>query len=226
VDDRLRCAVDANVGWHKDICAMHGVESDLVDGLWWSRQAAPRLHSDAVVVETTVRVETIVGRLADRGQCAVKDSFASVDLSPYGFRVLFTAMWLHHRPTSPISNADAPTGWSVVTARRELEDWNRQHETADVLPPSLLGRAHFRVLAKRTRQHIVAGAVARFGSGVVDISNVFAIPGEQVDWAELGDVVHLLFPNRSLVGYESGDQLGAATSAGFTPVGPLRVWQR
>jgi hypothetical protein len=193
-----------------------------VDGLWWSREAAPRLHSDAVVVEPTVRVETVAGRLADRGQCAVKDSFATVDLSPYGFRVLFTAMWLYHRPASPRSNAGAPTSWSVVTARSELEEWNRQHDTADVLP----GRARFRVLAKRTGPHIVVGAVARLGCGVVDISNVFAIPGEQVDWAGLRDVVHIVFPNRSLVGYESGDRLRAATSAGFTPVGQLQVWQR
>jgi hypothetical protein len=82
------------------------------------------------------------------------------------------------------------------------------------------------VLAKRTSQHIVAGAVARLASGVVDISNVFVIPGEQVDWVELANVVHIMVPNRSLVGYESGDRLGAATCAGFTPVGPVRIWQR
>ena len=58
--------VYANMGWHDDICAMHGIDSELVDGLWRSRQSAPRLHSDAIVVESTVRVETIVGQLRHR----------------------------------------------------------------------------------------------------------------------------------------------------------------
>jgi hypothetical protein len=177
VDARLCCTVDANVSWHEDICAMHGTWSTACGGPGRLRRGRT---SDAVVVEPTVRVETTVGRLADRGQCAVKDSFATVDLSHDGFRVLFTARWLHHRPASPTSNAGAPT-CSVVTDLRELKERNRQHDTAVVLTPSLLGRARLRVLAKRTGQHIGVRAVVRLGSGVVDVSNVFAVPGEQVD---------------------------------------------
>ena len=72
----------------------------------------------------------------------------------------------------------------------------------------------------------MAGAVARLGSGVVDISNVHAVPGHSVDWAELAAVVSARFPARALVGYESGDDLRAAVSGGFEPVGDLRVWVR
>ena len=88
-------------------------------------------------------------------------------------------MWLHRKPASLTSNAGAPTSWSVVTDRGELEAWNRHHDSADVLPPPVLVCAHFRVLAKRTGQHIVAGAVARLGSGVVDISTSSPSPASR-----------------------------------------------
>ena len=34
------------------------------------------------------------------------------------------------------------------------------------------------------------------------------------------------FPGLPLVGYEHGDSLAAARRAGFSPIGPLRVWLR
>jgi hypothetical protein len=90
-------------------------------------------------------------------------------------------------------------------------------ETRDVLLPPLLRRAHFRILA---------GAVARLGGGAVDVSNVYAVPGHRVDWAELAEVVGAFFPGRQLVGYEHGDALAAALDGGFASVGELRVWVR
>jgi hypothetical protein len=46
-----------------------------------------------------------------------------------------------------------------------------------VLLPGILKRAHFKILARYVDQQIVAGAVARLGNGVVEVSNVFAVPG-------------------------------------------------
>ena len=92
--------------------------------------------------------------------------------------------------------------------------------------PPLLRRAHFRILARLADRRVVAGAVARLGSGTVDVSNVYAVPGHRVDWAELAEVVGSVFPDRPLVGYERGEALTAALAGGFAPVGELRVWFR
>jgi len=62
--------------------------------------------------------------------------------------------------------------------------------------------------------------------GAVDVSNVYAVPGHRVDWAELAEVVDAVFPGRQLVGYERADALAAALEGGFVPVGELRVWVR
>jgi hypothetical protein len=76
------------------------------------------------------------------------------------------------------------------------------------------------------RLRSAAGAVARLGSGVVDVSNVHAVAGYSVDWAELAGVIGARFPDRPLVGYEREDALDAALAGGFAAIGDLRVWLR
>jgi hypothetical protein len=224
MDQRLRVAVDASVGWYEDILALHGVGSILVDGLWSALDKPPPLHSDAVVVEPEVTADRVLARLGGRTHCGVKDSFARLDLAASDMHLLFSATWVY-REAAPRPDRVA-RGWATVTGVRELAAWNDRHDTAEVLVPPLLQRAHFRVLARYADDRIVAGAVARLGSGAVDVSNVYAVSGHAVDWSELAAVVAAYFPGRPLVGYERGDALAAALDGGFQPVGDLRVWVR
>src|SRR3954470_7740324 len=102
MDPRLRAAVDANVGWYGDLCCLHGVAATLHDGLWASHTAPPPLHSDVVVVEPTATAALVLERVEGREHCGVKDSFASLDLTGAGLRVLFEATWLHRpAPAGP-----------------------------------------------------------------------------------------------------------------------------
>lgn len=225
MDQRLRSAVDASIGWYDDICAMHGVGSTLADGVWSALDAPPPLHSDAMVVEPGVTADRVLARLDGRVHCGVKDGFATMDLSGEGMDLLFSATWVH-RESEQRREREVPPGWAAVTTADELAVWTGQHDTSGVLLPPLLQRAHFRILAKYADERIVAGAVARLGSGAVDVSNVYAMPGHELDWAELSTVIDRYFPGRPLVGYERGDALSAALDGGFTPVGELRVWLR
>jgi hypothetical protein len=223
MDSRLRSAVDANVGWYEDICALHGVGSMLADGLWSALDSPPPLHSDAVVVEPAVTAERVLKRLGERVRCGVKDSFARLDLSGAGMELLFAATWIY-RAAAPVDERTAAFGWAAVRSARQLAEWTAQHDTGDVLLPPLLRRGHFCILAKLVDDRIVAGAVARLGTGVVDVSNVHAVAGYSVDWAELAGAIGARFPDRPLVGYEHGDALDAALAGGFVAVGDLRVW--
>ncbi|WP_157437233.1 hypothetical protein [Actinoplanes subtropicus] len=222
MDPRLRSAVDASVGWYEDLCALHGVGSTLADGLWSALDRPPPLHSDALVVEPEVTAGRVLACLSGREHCGVKDSFATMDLSGDGMELLFPATWIHREPASQ----RAPAGWVTVTGADELADWTAHHDTTDVLLPPLLRRAHFRILARHADGRLVAGAVARLGSGAVDVSNVWSAPGHRVDWAGLAGVIACYFPGRPLVGYERGEALEAALAGGFTPLGDLRVWVR
>lgn len=215
MDPRLRCAVDASLGWYDDLCALHGVGSVLADGIWSALAPPPRLHSAAVTAEPDVPAELVLARLADGPPGGVKDSFTTVDLGAAGWDLLLCASWMHRAPATP-----RPGRWVAVTDEQHLAAWTAAHDTTGVLLPGLLRSAHLRVLARYEDDRVAAGAVARLGSGVVDVSNVFG----DVDWDELAAAVALGFPGRPLVGYERGDDLAAALEGGFTPVGDLRVW--
>src|SRR5690242_5018008 len=110
MDARLRSAVDASVGWYEDLCALHGVGSMLAGGLWSALEPPPPLHSDAVAVEPGVTADQVAARLAGREHCGVKDSFAAMDLSGEGMRLLFEATWIH-REAAADRGRDAPAGW-------------------------------------------------------------------------------------------------------------------
>ena len=221
MDPRLRRAVDASVGWYDDIFAMHGIGSMLEDGLWSCLGPPPPLHSDAVVVEPAVRVEQIVERLAGRPSAGVKDSFSTIDLDEAGMRVLFAATWIHREP------ADAGrTNWRDVRTVAGLAAWNAGWDTGEVLLPGLLERAHIRVLERVEGGDVTGGAIARLGSGAVDVSNVHGLGGHAVAWAELATAIADRFPARPIVGFEHGADLEAALAGGFEPVGELRVWVR
>jgi hypothetical protein len=223
MDPRLRSAVDASIGWYEDLCALHGVGSILANGLWSSRRPPPPLHSDAVVVEPSVTADAVLTRLADREHGGFKDSFSTIDMADEGMDLLFAASWIYRAPDARPGES---SGWALVTTAAELAEWTAGHDTSAVLLPGLLQRGHFKILAKTDDQGHVAGAVARLGSGVVDVSNVHARPGHSIDWAELASAIHGYFPGRALVGYERGDGLAAAIDGGFESVGNLRVWVR
>jgi hypothetical protein len=225
VDPRLRRAVDANVGWYEDLCALHAVPTTLDRGVWRSLGRPPPLHSDIVVVEPEVSSEQVTELVGDRVPYGCKDSFASVDLSAVGFEILFSASWIHLEAGAAPESATS-TGWITIGDARELSAWNSLHETTEVLLPALLRHGHFRVLAQYADQRIVAGAVARLASGAVDVSNVFAVPGHHLDWSSLTTAIQAIFPRRPIVGYEGGPALDAAGEAGFVGVGELRVWAR
>ncbi|NAZ82489.1 hypothetical protein GTR02_11720 [Kineococcus sp. R8] len=224
LDPRLRSAVDASVGWYEDLCALHGVGSVLAQGLWSTTRPPPPLHSDAVVVEPGVSAELVAQRLDGRAHAGVKDSFATLDLSGSGLRVLFAATWVHRRAAVPVGADRSP--WSLVRTGEQLAGWTARHDTTGVLLPGLLQRAHVAVLARRVEGRPVAGAVARLGSGTVDVSNTWAVEGHRLDWAELAGAVAGLFPARPLVGYQRGADLTDALAGGFEAVGDLRVWVR
>ena len=48
--------------------------------------------------------------------------------------------------------------------------------------------------------------------------------GEDEAWAAIPAAVNAAFPAAALVGYEHGTGLRAAIAAGFSDLGPLRVW--
>jgi hypothetical protein len=53
---------------------------------------------------------------------------------------------------------------------------------------------------------------------------VWWVDGHQVDPAEVLTVVGALHPGSAVTDYAAGDELAALLDAGYTPLGPQRVW--
>jgi len=103
----------------------------------------------------------------------------------------------------------------------------RDRSRAARLPPAAPGRGRIVFVAAHQGGRIVAGAVANRTGEVVGLSNVFA-PAQDAAAYWAGCVASAMgaFPGLPLVGYERGADLSSAEEAGFSRLGPLRVWIR
>jgi hypothetical protein len=87
---------------------------------------AVALVPDPSVPELLARIGTSVGR-------SIKDSFASLDLTGYGFRVLFDAQWMVRMSTA-IPPRPASPRWGVVYDRDGLVAWEQAWRSSDGPP--------------------------------------------------------------------------------------------
>jgi hypothetical protein len=220
--------VENNAAWCDVICRTHGLKALVEDDAWTSPTRTPPLYPDAVTLSPIVSIPGLLERIDSGPGCSVKDSFASVDLSDSGFRVLLDAQWMA-RDAPASSTRDTSDRWDVVREPTVFAAWERAWRGDDgpdgVLRPALLDRPDVAVLAKWTDARITAGAVLNQSAGVVGVTNVFADGSMDAEfWTGVVALATRLFPGSSLVGYETGDRLRAARLGGWQMLGKLRVW--
>jgi hypothetical protein len=218
-----------NAAWCDLVCGTHGAERRFDEDAWTSRRRTPPGYPDAVTLVPDVSVPDLLARVDASVGCSIKDSFASLDMTAYGFRVLFEARWMVRRASAvPPSSDDA--GWEVVQDGAGLAAWERAWAGSDgppgVFRPELLDHDSVSVLAACAGGGVVGGAVLNRSSTVVGISNFFTRDAGAASWAGCLAVAATLFPGSTFVGYESGQRLVAARTHGVETVGPLRLWIR
>ncbi|MEO6317172.1 MAG: hypothetical protein ABIP36_00160 [Acidimicrobiales bacterium] len=213
-----------NAAWCDLVCRTHGLATSFDEQAWTSRARTPPYYPDAVTLSPDVSTTDLLKRIDASPGCSIKDSFAVLDLTPFGFEVLFEAQWIRRGPAG--RPRTGPT-WEVVETQQRFVAWERAWRgddgPTDVLRPSLLHHDEVTLLA--AGDLVVAGAILYQSAEVVGISNLFSstfTPAES--WAGGLALVDHLFPDSTLVGYETGADLRAAHAAGFETVAPLRVW--
>ncbi|MFD6528990.1 hypothetical protein [Streptomyces sp. NPDC060184] len=239
----VRGSARNNAEWCAVMSRTHGVPGRFGAQAWTAPARTPPYYPDAVTLVPGADPAGVAGGIDLTAPGAtVKDSFADLDLTARGFRVLFEAAWIH-RPAGPPA-AFSGTPWEVVedpdAVRAWAHAWDGGDGDADLFRPALLDDPDTFLLAARERDGAVtAGAVAsRSGDapgdgvpggsgvgGVLGLSNVFARDGGAgAAWPGALDAAHRLFPALPVVGYEHGEDLDTALRHGFTATGPLRVW--
>ncbi len=222
MDPRLRSAVDASRRWYDDVFALCDVPVRVTDGLWSALAPGPPWHSVAKTLEPGIETRRVMEVVAAFEHCAVADSFG--DLAPDGFDLLIEARWVH-RDARRGAGHGLPDGWSLVTTAEDLAEWTTAHDYTDVLPASVLDHPRFRILARHRDGALVGGAVMHDGGDAVGLSNAWG-EAEVAMSDQVLEAVAALHPGRAVVDYAEGAELEAMLAAGFTAVGPQRVWTR
>ena len=190
----------------------------------------PEGYPDAVTLDSAAAAYRVLGYVDASAGCSIKDSFAALDLSPWGFAPLFDASWMSLRPDEA-SVPPARLRWMAVRDPAELATWELAWRGgasgSRLFIPGLLDRPEVAVLAGYKQTEIAAGGILNRSGGAVGISNVFA-RSHDLDEAFAGCVASALtrFPGGMLVGYEAGQALEAARRVGFRAIGRLVVWLR
>jgi hypothetical protein len=216
-----------NAQWCDLVCGTHGAQTRFDDDAWTSRTPTPPGYPDAVTLVPDVSVPDLLTRIDTSVGCSIKDSFASLDMAAYGFRMLFDAQWIVRRATAVPPSSDNAR-WEVVQDEAGFAAWERAWAgnagPPGVFRPVLLDHDAVTVLAAWVGGGVVGGAVLTRSSVVVGISNFFTRDSGAASWAGCLALAVTLFPRSTFVGYESGQRLVAARTHGFETVGPLRVW--
>ncbi|WP_435970161.1 hypothetical protein [Streptomyces sp. Qhu_M48] len=228
IDAVLAEAVRNNAEWCRAMCAAHGRPGAFGPRAWTNDRRTPLYYPDAVTLTGDADVKDVLPGI-DRGTpgASVKDSFARLDLTAEGFRLLFEATWIHRPAGLPVPPATGD--WRAVRTPDELAAWalawsDGDADEAALFRPGLLADPSTTVAAGYAADgRILGGAVLSASGSVTGVSNLFATG--DTDPARVWDgCLCLVADDRTVVGYESGDDLAPALAAGFRETGPLRVW--
>jgi hypothetical protein len=227
----LGAAVANNAMWCEAVCRSHGYPGQLSTRLWLSPHHDLELYPNAITLRPDVTAPETTPPPDRSARYAVKDSFARLDLTSDGLRVLFEAEWITWNP-APAVPGEPDLSWERVTGTGQLGRWESAWARDDAMQeplfrPELLADPRCAILACRRDDDLVAGVIAYAAAGVTGFSNLFGagLAAEQL-WASALQAVAALRPARPIVGYEHGTGLAAARKADGQALGPLRVWTR
>lgn len=140
-----------------ELCALVAGRGRFSDDAWTCPSRTPPLHPDAVTLVPGVDPTALLDRIETGPGASVKDSFADLDLTPFGFEILFEATWLV-RPADDAGEDELPAGalvsigtetWSAVVNRSETVVGVSSVVTADGASPDDTWAALVTTIAER-----------------------------------------------------------------------------
>lgn len=213
-------AVINNIVWCGVVCELHGLAQTSSERVWGLLSKAPELYPDIITSSSHATSEEVKDFIGSREIFSIKDSFANLNMVPFGFKVLFEAKWIHHAPVVDVDFDK--TGWTVISTEKDLARWTLACGLQKVIIPKILDRKDVKIFMHDIDGEI-SGFIANLNANTVGISNVFS-NNNTIIWTDISPLVSTYFPGIPMVGYENGDDLTAALSSEWTTIGPLRVW--
>jgi hypothetical protein len=222
LDSLLQSAIRNNVIWCKKVSELHGGSHLTKSNVWGLTTKAPKFYPDVMTTNKAVTTQEVVEFIGNREILSVKDSFSNIDLSFWGFRILFEGEWIYHEAVSvPFSHSN---DWKIIQTEEEVVNWTTACGLEGIITVDLLGDPEVVTFGKG-EFNAEKGFIVNQGGKAIGVSNVFSQnPNRHEHWTEIPQIVSTIFPRLPLVGYEHGEELKAALQMGWKSVGPLRVW--
>ncbi|WML49507.1 hypothetical protein RCG23_05815 [Neobacillus sp. PS3-34] len=183
---------------------------------------APKFYPDIITSSRNATAQEVNDFVGNREIFSIKDSYANLDLQPFGFKILFEAEWIYHAPVSKIEGMRQE--WRVIKTDEELMKWISANGLENVIKSDILRRKDAEIFMREEKDKL-SGFIANLGSGAVGVSNVFSKDDSYERlWPDIVQIVSNRFPGLPMVGYEHGEGLKAALTSGWESAGPLRIW--
>lgn len=161
----LLVAAYNNAVWCDTVCRSHSVKGEFHEAFWISQQQTPMYYPNLVTLSPTTPLTPHQDAVAEfltmkkDYPISVKDSFAVLDLTPFGFHELFQAEWIFRQAPVDLSHQRrTDLQWKQLTSEKELLRWEEAwSQTASPLNhlflPALLHDAGICIIAaiKKTR---------------------------------------------------------------------------
>ena len=229
----MRATIESAARNNAELChavlAAHGITGTFTETCWYSRDALPDLYPNLVTLRPDFDPRFLES-LEVAGVWAVKDSFATLDLTLHGFSPIIDATWLC-RPAASVPALNGDVIWEQVQSPADFSAWaalwsvGNSDLTRSPMISALLAQPTLRLLAGRHDGRIVAGCILNASADVVGLSNVFHVPEAPEDWlATCLAFVARDHPNLPIVDYETEDDIPFMLAHGFQRLGPLRIW--
>jgi hypothetical protein len=226
----LHCAAN-NADLYQAVFRAHNIACRRTADSWISNSQAPPYYSNFVTlsVEDDGKLLSQISKLQLelKPPFTVKDSFAILDLAKLEFDVLFDATWISRSSTREAGKL--PHGWRQIFSEVDFErwriGWTKSSPTNEhVFIPKMLFDPELIFFAREEKGTFTAGCLANRSANVIGLSNMF-YPAVDTDCFNQAVVcIESISHGLPIVGYEHGEALQLAHSAGFQTVGPLRVW--
>mgnify|MGYP001041980332 FL=1 len=229
VDPRAIIAAHNSADLYAAMFASQGLAYERLPFAFIALDTPPPYYSDLTVQSPAHPAQVMdqikAATLRFNGRVGIKDSFSQLDLAAFGYEILFTASWIWRDATG----SALPPGWVQIGDEAGLDRWEAAWKAAGsptphrMFTPALLARTDVSFLTLMRNGAIQAGCIANRSSDCVGLSNVFSASPDVEAFAQAADAAGATAPGLPLVGYESGEALTQAISAGFQTIGDLRI---
>jgi hypothetical protein len=227
-DARLTAAIRNNADWCDAIVnAGHNGATAFAPAYWINRELSPPFYPNLITLTPDGAAEqcAAIAAVTFEEEWGVKDSFATLDLAPLGFELLFDAVWLWRAPRE---DEAAASGWSRANNAVKLAAWERGfsagEEPLHLFRRPLLDDPDIAFFATWQKETATQGFAANRHAGVTAISNAFTAEREAAFVKDVIATASAFAKGTPLVCYMPESETAPWRAEGFEPIGPLRIW--